>query len=240
MLYHDKAARNNAIKTAERFQPWTMVTSPRRLTTPIVLEGNLRTRYRALVITEYVDMDSGEIIAAAEAVDHGVLPGMRFGERILQRETMMKSLRVEVRAFADFVLKFRNRRRGITPGIGTLVEWYAQFSGKRTCDVRRYVARLVSSGILAGESVLGALFQIAGKRTTAGDHVNEDGRARRVFAQLKRERKAAEWAAAPATDGWPFFTPARKPDWLASVDAEKAVAKDHVEQLMHRLMKATA
>jgi len=110
-------------------------------------------------VHEYVDLKTGEIIPANELdirpLDLATILPARF--------KALNSLRPEVRRFASFVLRFANRRRGITPDIGTLCRWYADLNNKRSNDVRRYIPALKRAGILAGDTLLGRLFQ----RTTA-------------------------------------------------------------------------
>lgn len=138
----------------------------------MLLNGIGITRYKAPRIAEYVDMESGEIIAADALKDHPEFTGnlelppeFHFSEAVLQRAFILDSLRKEVRGFASFVLAFRNQRRGVTPGVDTLVRWYAQIAGKQASHVQRYVKRLEVAGILAGSSLLAPLFQVAGMST---------------------------------------------------------------------------
>jgi len=110
-------------------------------------------------IHEYVDLKTGEIIPASEL---DIRP-LDLATILPARIKALDSLRPEVRRFASFVLRFANRRRGITPDIGTLCRWYADLNNKRSNDVRRYIPALKKAGILAGDTLLGRLFQ----RTTA-------------------------------------------------------------------------
>jgi hypothetical protein len=148
----------------------------------------------------------------------GDMTEIRLGESVLLRETALASLRPEVRRFAEFVLKFRNRRRGITPGIDTLVQWYGQYTGARADNVRRYVPRLFDAGVLVGESVVGPLFQYAGKGLAAASHTGEDERAKLIFANLMLEASAGH-----SVEGIPA--------WLE----EKADAQQVVRDALARL-----
>ena len=58
-------------------------------------------------------------------------------------------------------MQFRNKRRGLTPGIDELRKWYAIYTGKRAGNVSRYVKNLVEAGILVGtkQDTLMPLFQ---------------------------------------------------------------------------------
>jgi hypothetical protein len=132
-------------------------------------------------IHEYVDMQSGEIIPADELN----IPTLDLRTKQAEREAVLASLRPEVLAFACFVLRFANKRRGITPGIEKLCELYAKLHGKQTGHVRRYVPRLTEANVLAGENLLGPLFQRTGG--TAREHLGEEAHAAAVYAKLSRK-----------------------------------------------------
>ncbi|CAB3853026.1 hypothetical protein LMG3482_03032 [Achromobacter deleyi] len=83
-----------------------------------------------------------------------------------KRETVLQGLRPEVRKFAQFLLAFRNQRRGITPGEATLCKWYARCSGKQVGHVRRYLPALRRCGILLSENLVGKLWQQARRRNS--------------------------------------------------------------------------
>jgi hypothetical protein len=175
-----------------RYRPYSITHEMRKLTPPIRINGEKVIRYRAPVVTEYVDMKTGEIIqAAALPKDLEVWPIVHFSERVLQREFILTSLRKEVREFAVFVLAFRNQRRGVTPGVDELAKWYANLTGQQACHVRRYVPRLEAAGVLAGSSLLCPLFQIAGNNTTTSTHLGEDFRAYANFVLMLIEKRAS-------------------------------------------------
>lgn len=94
---------------------------------------------------------------------------------ILQKEYILSTLRKEPREFANFVLQFRNKRRGLTPGINELCEWYALYTGKSSCHVRRYVKNLVEVGILVSnnQDTLMPLFQQYDKSAKSTDVMSE-------------------------------------------------------------------
>jgi hypothetical protein len=121
---------------------------------------------------------------------------LHFGERLLQREFILQGLRAEVRDFAKFVLRFRNQRRGITPGIDTLVKWYAEISDKQAGHVRRYVPKLMEAGVLAGTSLVGPLFQFTGRNATTRDHMREEAVACQAFFDERRRSKIVKNALA--------------------------------------------
>jgi len=131
-------------------------------------------------IREYADMTTGEIIPAEELT----IPTLDLRTKQADREAALNSLRPEARTFAYFVLKFSNKRRGITPGIGTLCIWYADLHGRKAQHIRRYLPRLTEAGILAGENLLGPLFQQTGGSARA--HLAEESHASTVYARMLR------------------------------------------------------
>jgi hypothetical protein len=162
--------------------PYTTEMKWRKLPRAITINDSEVIRYRAPFVTEYIDLSTGEIIKAGDLRnDPRVPPQIYVGEIMLQRHALMNSLRKEVRTFASFVLQFRNNRRGITPGIDTLVVWYAHIHKKRPSNIRRYVTVLEEAGFLAGESLLAPLFQRTGKSKTTKDHLGEDFSARATY-----------------------------------------------------------
>jgi hypothetical protein len=130
-------------------------------------------------VSEYMDSRAGEVIPAEQVR----IPALDMRDRLPARERALKSLRPEVRQFARFVLKFANRRRGITPGIDTLCQWYADLCGKLAKNVRRHIPKLHEAGILAGENLLGPLFQRAGGSAVAS--LGEEMHAATTYARLR-------------------------------------------------------
>jgi hypothetical protein len=156
--------------------PFKIISNPRKLETPIRISSKPVTLVQVTEIIEYLNRETGEIIPAKQVHAAQGRP-IDLSLRVLQREHLLNSLREEVREFAFYVLSFRNRRRGITPGIERLVKWYAEATHRRTDNVRRYVPKLEQAGILASEFLLCPLFQLSGKNTQARDHLSEDFRA---------------------------------------------------------------
>lgn len=134
---------------------------------------------------EYIDIDTGEILSKDQASRLGVaellLPAIK-----LQQEEILGQLRKEVREFAEFVLLFRNRRRGITPSIDVLCKMYAKLKGLRSDNVRKYIPRLKEHGILSNNTLLMPIWQIPGKSTKASDHLSEEFEAELRFARLMK------------------------------------------------------
>lgn len=170
------------VNTNEQLLPYTTVLVWRNLPRPIFINNELVTRYKASKITEYLDSTTGEIIKASDLRKDPRVPiEIHFGEILLLRQALLDSMRREVKEFALFVLHFSNNRRGVTPEIDTLVDWYARLKGKRPSNVRRYVKVLEDVGFLASSSLLSPLFQRTGKRLNARDHLGEDVVARRIY-----------------------------------------------------------
>ncbi|SDY99905.1 hypothetical protein SAMN05518854_103211 [Variovorax sp. YR266] len=130
-------------------------------------------------VHEYLDTGTGEIIPA----DQLNIPVLDLRERLPARAKALASLRFEVQQFATFVLRFANLRRGITPGIGVLCQWYAEMHSRRSQDVRRYIPALHKAGVLAGETLLGPLFQRTGGK--AREHLGEEYRAACIYSRLR-------------------------------------------------------
>lgn len=173
-----------------KYRPYTVICQMRNVKELMLIQGGAVKRYLAPVITEYVDMETGEIIPAENLRNNPELwPEMRTSERLYQRAYFLKSLREEVRKFAQFTLKFRNQRRGVTPGIETLIKWYAFLYGKRPCDVRRYLRVLIEKEFLVHEGLLNPLFQRAGKKAVARDHQSEEFVAGGTFLLMCMKQK---------------------------------------------------
>jgi hypothetical protein len=165
----------------------------RKLPTTITVNGREVSRYQAPHVTEYIEVSTGEIIKASELRhDPRVPPQIHVGEIMFLRQALMESLRKEVRAFAFFILQFRNNRRGVTPEIGTLVELYASLHNKRASNVRRYVTTLRNAGFFAGESLLSPLFQRTGKTVMSKDHLSEDAMARGRLLKMRMKATSAQ------------------------------------------------
>jgi hypothetical protein len=166
----------NTDKTKDpRYRVLTITFEWRKVDPPITINQETIKRYQAPLITEYVDTETGEIIPARSLRNsQEIWPTLHFGERCLQRQTVLRGIRREVRRFAEFILEFRDHRRGVTPSVDMLVLWYARLTRKLARNVRRYVKQLEEAGILAGTSVLSPLFQIAGRSTVARDHLGAD------------------------------------------------------------------
>lgn len=122
----------------------------------------------------WIDPKTGDKFTEKEARALGY-PAIDYGIMILQKEYILSTLRKEPREFANFVLQFRNKRRGLTPGINELCEWYAIYTGKRADHVRRYIPGLVEVGILVKDNpdALMPLFQYNDKSAKSVDVFSE-------------------------------------------------------------------
>lgn len=137
---------------------------------------------RKPLVTEYVDLATGEIINAESA--------QRLGVRSIRPDAMMRrmkkldSLRKEPREFANFLLKFRDGRCKFLMPIDNIVNWYSKLTGKELHHVRRYFPALIKAEILDTDQVLNEDFMIhnpsAGKGAAKGDLF----RAYNIFDQM--------------------------------------------------------
>ncbi len=116
-------------------------------------------------VLEYINAETGEILPNED------MPVLSIGDKVAERVQILESLRPEVRSLAEFVLKFSNKRRGITPGIDELCRWYAELAGKRPDNVRRHIKTLLEAKVLMNENLLGPAFQRTGR--SARDHLSE-------------------------------------------------------------------
>lgn len=146
-------------------------------------------------VSAYIDQSTGEIIPAEQLS----VPILDLREKLPARAKALDSLRPEVRKFALFVLRFANKRRGITPGIDTLCRLYADLHGRRSQDMRRHIPRLMQAGVLAGENLLGPLFQRTRGRTR--DHLGEEYRAWCVYTRMRMQTRLDAEAAA-SQEAW--------------------------------------
>jgi hypothetical protein len=157
----------------------------RKLKSPIKINGELSNTFTYNEITEFLDLSTGEIISARN-ID---IKFIDYGLMIMQRQAILESLRPEVRDIALFVLKFRNKRRGLTPKLDDILVWYAELNNKQVSHVVRYKKRLIGT-ILAKEDLMKPLFQIAGKNTSATSHLAEDIIASNTLMKEKRRKES--------------------------------------------------
>jgi hypothetical protein len=97
----------------ELLRPYTLGIVWRKLPKAIFINNKLVTRYKAPKIIEYVDLSTGEIFQASNLRNNPKVPPQIYVSEIqLLRQSLLASLRKEVREFAQFILSFRNNRRG--------------------------------------------------------------------------------------------------------------------------------
>jgi hypothetical protein len=135
---------------------------------------------------EYLDLKTGEIISSKEAKKLGVTE-LDYGLYVYTRRLILDELRKEVRHLASFVLKFRNKRRGITPDLSTVMKYYSNLHNKRYGNVSRYREDLYDS-IMVDDYLCRPEFQFTGKDTTTKEHMSESSHACNVlFYEILRD-----------------------------------------------------
>lgn len=166
---------------------------------PAPEDGNILSNLRILsftpskrkpMVTEYVDVETGEIIDAKTAQKMGVRT-IRPDARV-RREAKLGSLRKEPRAFARFLLRFRDSHCKLLVGLDEVVLMYGHLKGMRPENVRRYFPSLIKAGVLDDDLTLNEDFMIhnptAGRKTAKGDRF----RAGSIFdGLLARDRLKA-------------------------------------------------
>lgn len=180
---------------------------------------NQTKRGKVRSIGEYVDTSTGEIIPA-EQLNVSTLD---LRDKLPARSAALDSLRPEVRTFAAFVLKFANKRRGITPGIDVLCKWYADLHGKRIDNVRRYVRPLIDAGVLVHGSLLGPLFQRTGGSARA--HLSEAAEASGIYMRMLNANKPVP------TEKQPGAAPELVAQEVAQLDAELQAEREAWEAI---------
>lgn len=149
-----------------------------------------------LTVTEYLDASTGEILSAEEAKRLGLT--VSRSEARAKRQRKLDALRVEVRAFALFVLAFRNRRSGLMVPLPQIVQWYAMLKRRQPQHVNRYIPRLIELGILESATLVHQDFMIHDRGIHIGDLKGEEFSAYVRFwdklmdARAKEERPVTE------------------------------------------------
>ncbi|MBL8430427.1 MAG: hypothetical protein JNJ95_11125 [Dechloromonas sp.] len=87
------------------------------------------------LVEEYLDVTTGEIFPVQIIKDLG-MKSIR-PEAQMRRQVKLNKLRYEVRMFATFLLKFRNRLGGFLMPLDDLVRWYGCLEGKEPKHIRR-------------------------------------------------------------------------------------------------------
>lgn len=138
-------------------------------------------------VTEYLDMKTGEIISSIKAKQIGV---MEFNYEPLTKEknTILDSLRKEIRDFAKFVLLFRNKRRGLSPNLGQVVVYYSKYTGKRENNIKSRLLPNLMGKVIFSETLMMPPFQINDRFATAAEHLQEDFAAENKFFMMMQRK----------------------------------------------------
>jgi DNA-binding transcriptional ArsR family regulator len=158
----------------------------KKINTRLSKNKTVKTIWKYLKATEYIDLKTGEILSEKEAQKLGVTE-LDYGLYVETRKQILAKLRKEVRQLATFVLKFRNKRRGITPDLSTVMKYYSELNNKRYDNVTRHREDLYSS-IMVDDYLCRPEFQFTGKQVTTKEHTCESSHAGNVlFFELLRE-----------------------------------------------------
>ena len=145
-------------------------------------------RFRGkLLISEFVDLTTGEILDP-RTVERMDLKSIRPEARI-RREEKLNSLRKEVRPFAVFLLRFRNKLGGFLVDLDQLIRWYAKLEGKEPKHVRRHLPRLVDAGVLDFDHKPNPDFMWFNTELGKADVRGEVFTAHRIFDDLMLRKK---------------------------------------------------
>jgi len=202
----------------------------RRLATPVKLGKTTLSRYKCAEAIEWIDLITGEILHVQQAKSLGLGTGVHAGEMALQRAAVLAGLREEPRTFARYLLRFRNKRRGIAPSLTQVRRWYAITTGQRMDNTARLVEPLKRADIVAGESVLGMLWQIAGKQATSREHMNEDTRAEFQYISSREKHDygliaKGKFRALDLLKDQPEALAVFAPSWWATARAEEQATR---------------
>lgn len=150
-------------------------------------------RFVRYKVIEYVNIKTGEIIPYSFAKQIGITE-FDYEPLTEERNEILDSFRKEVREFALFVLIFRNKRRGLSPNIEQVIEYYSKFSGMRKNNIKSRLLPPLMNKVLYSSVLMMPPFQINDKKATAGEHLQEDFIAENKFFNLmfKRAFRAEE------------------------------------------------
>lgn len=137
---------------------------------------------KRLTVTEYVDVTTGEIVPAGVAQKLGIRSIRPDAQG--RRERKLGKLRGEPRRFAEFLLRFRDRRCKFLMPMDMLVGWYSTLTGKKPHHIRRYYSSLIGGGILEEGLMLNEDFMINNPRAGKGAAKGDTFRAYNVFDGL--------------------------------------------------------
>ncbi len=136
-------------------------------------------------IVEYIDVSTGEIIPKESAQIREIRP-----DSMLERFRRLDTLRVEVRNFCTFLLRFRNQACGFLVPISTLFKWYAVLQGRKTSHIKRYLPVLIEAGILQDSITLDKIFMVNNPTRRASDAKGDLTKAQVTFDIIKIKSEA--------------------------------------------------
>lgn len=96
-----------------------------------------------LFVKEYLDLNTGELIPRGKLQMVEVRPDART-----RREQKLNALRAEVRDFAVFLLRFRNKGGDFLVSLKDLIKWYSMMKHKSVKHINRYLPKLVDAAVL--------------------------------------------------------------------------------------------
>ena len=140
-------------------------------------------RFTRHKVTEFLDLTTGEIISSQKAKKLGVTE-YDYEPLTWERNTILGEFRKEVLDFARFVLKFRNKRRGVSPNVQGVAVYYSKYTGKRADDIQRRIVPKLYGTLLANDTLLMPPFQRNDRSATAAEHIAENTIAEFTFFQL--------------------------------------------------------
>ena len=150
----------------------------------LAIWGYRITKSGKIRVTEYIDLSTGEIIQKESTTSREIMP-----DAMLERQRRLDNLREEVRAFAIFVLHFRNEACGFLVPMDTIKSWYSKYSGKRSNNVNRLVQKLIDAGILENEIQLSKVFMLNNPNRSKKDAQGDIFRAESKFSILMLGRE---------------------------------------------------
>ena len=177
MTTHENTIHNVVI---ENLACWTTKQEKQRYISKVLQKTFIFTRQK---VVEYIDMSTGEIVQPKLAKQLGLVE-YNYGIFVKERNEILNSLRKEAREFAVFILLFRNKRRGLSPNIQQVSEYYSKYSGKRVNNIRTRLLPQIMQRVVASDTLMMPPFQLSGKGVTAHEHLQEDFIAENTFFSL--------------------------------------------------------
>jgi hypothetical protein len=168
------------------FVPFTWNLKTKKLIKPMKINGVTQRFLLYYSVHELVDTETGEIFLASDVNRKYV----EYHYLLLQRQAILESLRPEIKDLALFVLKFRDRRRGITPNVNKILRWYSEIHQKHYSNVLRHKKKLVGKILeRSDDTLLTAYFQNPGRNTSAKDHKQVYLKSEIIYEREKTKAK---------------------------------------------------